>query len=125
MRKIAGCGACSGVPLALGDAAGAGLATAFAGASQFEPTGGGGTIEAVVQFLAEGAACKVAVDFPLPLAMALHHNTCGHMGETYFVIRLIHLLPALAAAAGELLFQIGGFDSQSFHVKLELLQLFR
>ena len=56
------------------------------------------TGQAVVQFIAEGAASEKTVDFPLSLTVTFHHNTAGHMYQTDSIIRLIDLLATFAAA---------------------------
>ena len=83
----------------LSDTARAGLSAALAGALQLQLAGRGGTVDAVVQFLAQRATRQITVNFPLPFAMAAHHNSAGHVGQIDAIIRLVHLLAALAAAA--------------------------
>ena len=84
--------------LPLGDAAGAGLASAFAGAFQLQLARAGGAVESVVQLLAERAARQIAVNLTFTLAMAAHHNPGGYMGEVDAIVRLIDFLTSLAAA---------------------------
>ena len=114
----------SALHLPLGNTARAWLPTALAGTFQLQLARAGSSVESVVQFLAECAAGKVAVDFPLPLTMATNDNAAGHVGEIHAIIRLVHLLPALATAAHELLLQIILMHTKALHHFLELLQFF-
>lgn len=111
--------------LPLGNAAGAGLAAALTGALQFQLARAGGAVEAVVQFLAERAACQVAVYLPFPLAVAAHHNTAGYMGQVNAIIRFVHLLATLATASHKFLLQIIFVHTKTLHHILQFLQFFR
>ena len=87
------------IHLPLGDAARSGLTAALAGALQLQLARAWGAVEAVVELFAKSAASQVAVNLALPLAVTTHHNTAGYVGQVDTIIRLVHLLPALAAAA--------------------------
>ena len=84
--------------LSLGDAAGAGLAAALASAFQLQLARAGGTVEAVIQLLAERTPRQIAVNLAFSLAMAAYHNPAGNMGEVDAIIRLVDFLAAFAAA---------------------------
>ena len=105
----------------LSDTARAGLPATLAGALQLQLAGRGGSVDAVVQFLAQRATRQVAVDFALPLAVAAHHNPAGHMGQIDAIIRLVHLLAALAAAAHKFFLQVIPVHPEAQHHFLKLL----
>ena len=111
--------------LPLGDAAGAGLAAALAGAFQLQLARAGGAVESVVQLLAERTSRQIAVNLALTLAMAAHHNAAGHMGEVDAIIRLVDFLAALAAASHKLLLEVILVYSQALHHLLQLLHFLR
>ncbi len=73
--------------------------------------------ETVVQLITERTASEEAVNFPLPLAVALDDDTTGQMSETDATIRLIHLLPALAGTTHELLLQVRLSHAELLHAE--------
>ncbi len=69
----------------------------------------------VFELIAEGATREVAIDLTLALAVAADDEPAGQVGEADAVVGLVGLLPTLAPAACEMLFDVAGADPPLLH----------
>ena len=100
-------------------------ATALSGTHGFHLLGAGCAVKAVVKLIAESTASQKSINFPLSLTVTFDYQSSRTMHQTDTIVRLVHLLPSLAAATHEGLLQIPLKHPERFHALEKFIAFLR